>query len=262
MTPEMRSLYDAATCRFMPAGKYAWYFSRGKLRLDPVFFNVLGRGLFPARGTLVDLGCGQGSLLSLLVSAREQYQRGLWPAGWPPPPLDLELRGVELRADRASAARAALGGAATIEQADMRGFVFPRCSVIVILDVLLYLAPAEQDRLLGRIAAALEPGGLLLLREADAGGGLAFYITQWGERLAGSFRGRLWQRLTYRRTSAWLELLARHGFDACAEPMSHGTPFSNVLFVARKERTVEVAQEMVALPSVNMSEAAPAVLPA
>lgn len=262
MTPEMRSLYDAATCRFMPAGKYAWYFSRGKLRLDPVFFNLLGRGLFPASGTLVDLGCGQGSLLSLLVSAREQHQRGLWPAAWPPPPLDLDLHGVELRADRVRAARAALGREATIEQGDARSFVFPRCSAIVILDVLLYLTPPEQDRLLGRIAAALEPGGLFLLREADAGGGLAFLATQWGERLAGSLRGRLWQKLFYRRTSAWLELLARHGFDVRAEPMSHGTPFSNVLFVARKERTVEAAQEIVAPPPLKMPETAPAVSPA
>jgi hypothetical protein len=33
-------------------------FVRGKLRYDPVYFALLTQGLLPAKGSLLDLGCG------------------------------------------------------------------------------------------------------------------------------------------------------------------------------------------------------------
>jgi len=86
MDPQVRPLFEAATRPYIGAGQYAWHFARGKLRHDPVFFSLLRRGLLPERGNLLDLGCGQGVLLSLIRAAQEQYRAGLWPRDWPAPP--------------------------------------------------------------------------------------------------------------------------------------------------------------------------------
>lgn len=234
MSPQVRLLLEAATRPYIGAGKYAWHFARGKLRHDPVYFSLLRRGLLPDRGSLLDLGCGQGVLLSLLKAAKEQYQAGRWPPGWPAPPLNLGLRGIELSEDRVQAARRALGGSVQVDLRDLRDLDFQPCSVIVMLDVLLYLGEEEQQRLLGKVSGALEPGGLLLLREADAGAGFAFQVTKWSERIAGALRGQFGQQLHYRSAVHWIAELAQRGFAVGAEPMSEGTPFANVLFTARK----------------------------
>jgi len=234
MDPQIRPLFEAATRPYIGAGRYAWHFARGKLRHDPVFFSLLRRGLLPDRGCLLDLGCGQGMLLSLIRAAKEQYRAGLWPGDWPPPPLNLGLCGIELSASRVQVARCALGDSVQVEQRDLRVFDFPPCSVIVMLDVLHYLGEAEQGRVIEKTAGALEPGGLLLMREADADAGFAFRVTEWSERIAGVLRGEFGQRLHYRSAVDWIAELAGRGFAVSAEPMSEGTPFANVLFVARK----------------------------
>jgi len=234
VNPQLRPLFEAATRAYAGAGTFAWRFARGKLRHDPVFFFLLRRGLLPDRDSLLDLGCGRGILLSLLKAAKEQYLAGVWPRDWPVPPLNLGLRGIELNESRVRAARHALGNGARVDLCDLRDTDLPPCSVIVMIDVLFYLGREEQERLLDRAAAALAPGGLLLVRETDSGAGFAFRVTRWSEILAGALRGEFAQRLHYRSAVQWIAELAGRGFSVRVEPMSEGTPFANVLFVARK----------------------------
>jgi SAM-dependent methyltransferase len=221
--------------RYTAAGRYARHFARGKLRFDPVFIALLRRGLFPDEGTLLDLGCGQGLLLSLLLAARDQHAAGRWPPGWPAPPRRLALHGIDAHAGRVQAARRALGAAAQIEQRDLREDDFLHaCSVVVMIDVLHFLDDDERKRLIGKAAAALTPGGLLVLREADAGAGFAFRLTQLSAWFDAATRGRFGDRLHCLSRAQWNAQLASVGFAVEAQPMRHGTPFANVLFVARK----------------------------
>jgi trans-aconitate methyltransferase len=231
MDPRLSLLFEAATRPYLAAGKHAWLFARGKLRYDPVYFTLLRLGLLPQHGSLLDLGCGQGMLLSLLRAAKQHA--GRWPDDWPSPP-SLVLRGIDLSADRVSTARHALGGDAQVDRRDLRELDLEPCSVIILLDVLFYLGEAEQARLMDKAAAALERNGLLLVREADAGAGAAFAITKWSERLACALRGKPGQRLHYRSAAEWMAELSARGFRVDATPMSAGTPFANILFVARK----------------------------
>jgi SAM-dependent methyltransferase len=234
MDPQYRPLLEAASRPYAGAGRYAWHFAQGKLRHDPIFIYLLRHGLLPDRGRLLDLGCGQGVLLSLLKAAKERYQAGLWPRDWPAPPLNLEVRGIELREDRVRAARRALGDGASVERCDLRDFEFPSCSVIVMLDVLHYLGAGDQQRVLEKAARSLEPDGVLLVREADAGAGFPFQVTKWCERIAEAGRGRLRNNLHFRSSEEWVAALGKLGLGVRLEPMSGGTPFANVLFVARK----------------------------
>jgi SAM-dependent methyltransferase len=236
MNLQLRSLHNTATRPFLDSGRHAWHSVRGKLRFDPVFFALLMRGILPDRGELLDLGCGRGILLALLVAARDQYLSGKWPEGWPPPPLHLTLRGLELQPDRVKTARQALGGRVQIDHIDIRCAEFAPCTAIVILDVLLYLNAEDQFRLLEKAAAALDSDGVLLVREADAGAGFAFTVTQCTERLVGIGSGRGWQPLHYRSATEWLRLLESLGLTITVESMSAGTPFANVLFIARRSK--------------------------
>ena len=104
----------------------------------------------------------------------------------------------------------------------------------MLLDVLLYMREDEQERVLRKAVAALEPGGLLLTREADAEAGFTFAMTRWGERLMEMGRGEWRDRLRYRSAERWKALLSGLGLSVEPVAMSAGTPFSNVLFVCRK----------------------------
>lgn len=232
----LAALVDAAARRFVAAGRFALHFARGKLRHDPIFFALLRQGLIPDGVRVLDLGCGQGTLFAFLLAARQQHRAGAWPAGWPAPPSRLSLRGIELRAADVRRARLALEGEAEIEQGDLRTVALAPSDLILLLDVLHYLDPDSQDRLLARIADALGSGGMLLLRVGDVTARVAALLTRVVDYLVTAARGRFARQFHRRTVPQWVETLERLGFAVSAEPMSEGTPFANVLLVARRIR--------------------------
>ena len=64
-----RRLLDAATEPYRVAGRFAYHFARGKLGRDPAFGAIVHGDWIPPRSKVLDLGCGQGLLASLLVAA-------------------------------------------------------------------------------------------------------------------------------------------------------------------------------------------------
>jgi 2-polyprenyl-3-methyl-5-hydroxy-6-metoxy-1,4-benzoquinol methylase len=228
------ALVDAASAPFAAAGRFFQRFAAGKLRYDPLYFGLLRRGLIPHQARVLDLGCGQGILLSLLCVAHEQSQLGRWPQAWPAAPHELKLQGIELRRKNVEVARLALGARVRVELQDLQHATLPQSSVILLFDVLHYLEARVQLQLLERSVRALEPGGRLLLREADSNGSARFAITRAAERIAAAMRGHVQQRFHYRSAEQWQALLAQLGLEVRAEPMSEGTPFSNTLLIAQR----------------------------
>ena len=227
-----RRLTEEVAKSYLQAGIFSWEWVRSKLRYDPVYFHIVSHGLLPSEGRLFELGCGRGILLSAIHVSRRLFRKDEWTADWRAPPLGLELNGVEIRERPARAARMALSGVASIEIADLRRYEVPRCRVVTLLDVLHYLDEGAQERLIEKIARALEPGGRLLIREADAAGGLRFQLTRVSERLAALARGDWRRRFHYRSVDGWTDLLARQGFRLRATPVRFGTPFTNFLIDA------------------------------
>lgn len=230
-----RRLLDAACSPYRAAGRFAWHFARGKLDMDPVFRHLLEQGLIPAHGRVLDIGCGQGLLASLLLAAgRASVAAGDWPPAWPAPPQAVRFTGIELMARDVERARAALGEAAQFVCGDMRTQLFPACDAVVILDVLHYVSHAEQDAVLQRVHQALAPGGRLLLRVGDASQPRGFAVSQWVDRIVTRVRGHRVPPTFGRPLPEWIAQLRRLGFAVEARPMSQGTPFANVLLVAQR----------------------------
>jgi len=226
-----RALARRAAARYVARDRFARYFALGKLTRDPIFRHVLEHGLIPPGSRVLDLGCGQGLLEALIGSAAEDPRA--WPAGWPPAPAPRSVRGIDLAKRDIERARHAAGRGASFECADIRTAPLGDTDAVLLLDVLHYLDRGEQDGLLERARAALAPGGVILLRVADASPRFRFRLTLAADRFARRLRGQRVGAFHCRPLTEWKRRLADLGLSVEAQPMSAGTPFANVLLVAR-----------------------------
>jgi SAM-dependent methyltransferase len=154
-------------------------------------------------------------MLALLLEAR-RYRR---------------LVGIESRPRTASLASMALAGPGVeILSADGRETPIPACDAVLLFDVLHMMPIADQDVLLAAVRAALRPGGVALVREADAGGGWRFLMVRTGNRLKALLSGNWRQPLVFRRPDEWIACFQTAGFDVETFPGPPGHPFANTLF--------------------------------
>jgi uncharacterized protein (DUF2062 family)/SAM-dependent methyltransferase len=148
--PFLRDL-RRVTARYASAPRGHRTYVALKLRLDPVYRLVCER--LGRVESVVDLGTGLGHM-PLLLALRGQAQRAV---------------GVDWDAAKIATAQAAgadLPGVA-LRQGDIRHLELPDADAVLLLDVLHYYSPGEQRALLQRAAAALRPGGQLIVRETD-----------------------------------------------------------------------------------------------
>jgi SAM-dependent methyltransferase len=234
MTQHFRhTLLDRATRPYRSAGRFAWHFARGKLNGDPVFLGLLEHGLIPDAKRLIDLGCGQGLLASWLLEARALHESGHWPAHWPAAPKVENIWGLELMPKDVERARTALGSRAQFVQGNMCSADFGKADVAIILDVLHYVSYEAQEDVLRRIRAALPTGGTFITRIGDAAGGLPFQYSNWVDHTVFFLRGHGLNRIYCRTQNEWLDVLKRNGYQVEPLPMHEGTPFCNVMLIAK-----------------------------
>jgi SAM-dependent methyltransferase len=228
-----RTLLDRATRPYKSAGLFARKFARGKLKGDPVFFGLLEHGLIPDAERLIDLGCGQGLLAAWLTEARALHESGNWPTHWPAAPKVKNIWGLELMPKDVERARAAVGDRAQFALGNICTADFGKTDVAIILDVLHYVSYEAQEDVLRRIRAALPTGGTFITRIGDAAGGLPFKYSNWVDHTVFYVRGHRLNTIYCRTLDEWIEVLARNGFAAKSLPMHKGTPFCNVMLVAK-----------------------------
>jgi SAM-dependent methyltransferase len=230
-----RALVNAASARYRPAGRFAYQFARGKLGMDPLFIDLLRLGVLPREARILDLGCGQAVLAAWLLAAREHFESGQWPAGWPEPPRLLGLHGLELMPRDVARAAPAFAGEprVRVEQADICERAFEPADVVTIFDVLHYFDPSRQADVLRRIRAALGPGGLLLARVGDAAGGLRFGLSRRVDQFITFVRGHGFSPMYCRTAAAWSQALRELGFQVDTAPTEGGPPFANTMLIAR-----------------------------
>ena len=231
-------VFAAAADRYLDQSITAWEFARGKLRHDPVYRATLAE-LDAVTGTLVDIGCGQGLAIAVLVEARAHAQRGEWPANAPRPAFD-RLVGIDTSARVTRLASRALGGAARIIRATASDGLPESFGAALLFDVLHLIPEAEQRRIVRDIWTRLPAGGLLLVREVDAAAGARFRAVWIGNRMKALVVGRWRQTFHFRTASEWRAVFASAGFEVETRSMGEGTPFANVLFRLRKRESADL----------------------
>jgi uncharacterized protein (DUF2062 family)/2-polyprenyl-3-methyl-5-hydroxy-6-metoxy-1,4-benzoquinol methylase len=245
-------LVRRASDRYVSMSVTAWEFARGKLRNDPVYraavYEELLRDVAPQRAgaaghptVLVDVGCGQGLMLALLSEVRHDVRNGQWPGALPR--IFDRMVGIETRARVAGYARAALGEEAEILTFDAREARLPAADVVLLFDVLHLMPEPDQDSLLASLVSSLRPGGMLIIREADAAAGWRFAVVRAGNWLKAMAVGQWRQSFHFRTTAEWTACFARLGLRTETRRMGEGTPFGNVLFhlVGDERLTVKAA---------------------
>jgi SAM-dependent methyltransferase len=227
------ALVKAASEPYRQAGHFAWHHARGKLGLDPVFRYLLSEGLIAPRARVLDIGCGQGLLASLLRACTASAQQGRWPSQWAAAPAAAHVTGIELMPRDIARAKASLGNEAEFVCGDMRHTPFPPADTVVILDVLHYISVPEQNDVLARVRRLLPASGILLLRVGDASARPRFLLSQWVDALVFWLRGRRVMPHSGRALTEWVAQLESLGFVVRCQPMSQGTLFANVLLIAK-----------------------------
>ena len=219
MSASFRALARQAAALYPARDRYARHFAFGKLTGDPIFRHVLESGLIPPGARIVDLGCGQALMAALLTA---DGRHGEW-----------RYRGIDLSARDIERARRALAQHGEFIAGDLRDTDFGKGDVVLMFDVLHYMEPAAQADVLRRIREALTPGGTLLMRVADASSGWRFRYTQAVDLAVTRLRGHRISRLYSIPLADRVRQIESLGFRVEPRPMSEGTPFANVLLVAR-----------------------------
>jgi SAM-dependent methyltransferase len=231
-----KRLLELASAPYRHTGQFNYRWARGKLQHDPIFAALIEQAVLPEGARVLDLGCGRGLLAAWFLAAEQLAERGLWCAPMPAP-RSLSFRGVELMAREAECGNRALqplyGQRVQLCHGDMRRVEMGDADVVVVLDVLHYIAPLEQDRLLDQIRAALGHGGLFITRVGDAASGWRFRLSQVVDRCMAFAQGHRAARMWCRPLADWISALEARGFAVQAVAMSQGTPFANVMLTAR-----------------------------
>jgi uncharacterized protein (DUF2062 family) len=219
-----RLLVEESGRRFLDVGLTSWEIVRNTLHFDPVYLAIVTKGLL-SEGLLVQIGAGRGALLALLATYQEQqFQEDRLP-DCAAAPARLTCLGLESRRGNAAVARKA---GLPVQRVDLRSAAIPSCQCVVMIDVLRRFKRKVQDDLLQRAAAALSPGGILLLRETDAARSWRYLLKAFTKRLLLILRGRPRQQLNYRSLAHWTISLESLGFEVTPIPISQ----SNVLLRA------------------------------
>jgi uncharacterized protein (DUF2062 family)/2-polyprenyl-3-methyl-5-hydroxy-6-metoxy-1,4-benzoquinol methylase len=187
-----------------------------KLRLDRIFGMLAAEDL--GSGTVVDLGCGCG--VALCDTAFGEKGR--------------RLIGCDLNVHRIAVARQALASLnAEVSVQDVRHFELPSAGLILILDVLQYLAAEEQLALLKRCCSALDPQGRLIFRAHDRERGLWSTITLALDHLLFSYE-RTGTRPLILSAPQYQRVLEDAGMQVETRRFRNRLPLAHILFIAKK----------------------------
>jgi 2-polyprenyl-3-methyl-5-hydroxy-6-metoxy-1,4-benzoquinol methylase len=204
----------AVASRYRP--RSAHYYVRSKLRMDEVARALWRLGAQEPFGVVADVGCGRGQLGLLLLAAG----------------FADEVRGVDWDAAKVCIAEDAAGDlAARFEEGDVREASLGEGDTVLIVDVLHYLTPAEQDALLVRAARAAR--GRVIVRDLDPERGASSALTRMFEWIGVKIGYNAGGALHPRPFDELAAVLEREGFTATRDDCS-ASALSNVLLVARR----------------------------
>ena len=216
------------TRNYLYKGPVLEWYMRIKVKLEKNY--AVFNDLVPRKATVLDLGCGYGFLSYMLQFLSEE--RTITGVDYDDDKIEVARHGY-LRSPRLS-----------FYAADVMSFPLKPYDVIIISDVLHYLAPQAQELLLVRCFKALNPGGRLIVRDGDAD----LQERQKGTALTEFFSVKLLgfnkstRELSFVSGTALRKLVQAHGLTVTVLDQTKFT--SNVIFVIDKPAATEATESL------------------
>jgi SAM-dependent methyltransferase len=216
--PEPALTFDCVAQRYRGCGRFVRRYVSAKLRRDPVHRSVLALAAGEAFGDVVDIGCGRGQLAVALLEAG----------------LARSVLGLDCNARHLEQARRAASGlpfsAVVRDLAETQDV--PAATTVLLIDVLYQLESGVQIALLRAVARAAQQ--YVLIRTLDPGRGVRSALTLGLERLMRPVSPHSGRHVDVLPVARLVETLADAGFAVSSAPCWEGTPFANVLIIARR----------------------------
>ncbi|MCX6335215.1 MAG: 1-acyl-sn-glycerol-3-phosphate acyltransferase [Bacteroidia bacterium] len=136
---------------FIYKGPVLEWYTRIKLSLENNYDYI--NDVVPRQGNIVDIGCGYG-LISYLLNFTSENRR---------------ILGIDYDTDKIELANNCLSKNDRISfvSADAATYEYPKADVFLMSDVLHYMPGDKQEQLLSSCSKQLNPGGIIIIRDAD-----------------------------------------------------------------------------------------------
>jgi trans-aconitate methyltransferase len=199
-----------------------WYM-KVKIRLDD-HYQLFHKNL-PEKGSISDIGCGYGFMaymLQLMAPARR-------------------ITAYDHDEDKIDTARncALKNPKINFIHADICQTELLQSDAFLLIDVLHYLPYEEQEKLIKRCIERLNPGGCMIIRDADAGMKKKHMGTRVSEILStGIGFNKTWKgkkKLFFTSKEKYLEIFSHYGMDV--EIVDQTKMNSNLIYIIRKQDT-------------------------
>jgi len=220
MTPALTRA-DCNRIASLCEGRWDYYYTRSKLRSDPVYEAVV-RELAGSDLPVLDIGCGIGLL--------GQYLR-LCGHKAPLTGFDYDPRKI---ASAKLLAKQSGHEALSFSSGDAREGLPDFSGHVVILDILQFFTRAEQDALLRAAAERVAQGGKLIIRSTLRDDSWRFRVTVWGDYFAVITRWMKAQPTMYPDADQFRSVLQGAGMEVTISPMWGKMPFNNHLIIGTK----------------------------
>ena len=234
-----QDLHRVASARYRRCGPFSWHFARGKLKRDPVFRALLAGAAIAPGTRLLDIGCGQALLASLLSACETLAAANRWPSPWGAPPSGVHYTGIEVMPTDVARAEAGSGGLAIAAALDLRRHAAHGVRAMR-HGGRARRAALRRRRGTGRRAGPHHAGTAarwpLVARVGDPAQSARFWISRWVDHAVTLARGHRDHPRRGVRSPAGSRRCSAAGSQVRTMPMSQGTPFANVLLVCDLER--------------------------
>jgi 1-acyl-sn-glycerol-3-phosphate acyltransferase len=188
----IRRLRDA----FMYKGPVLEWYLRIKLKMEDAYCSF--DGFVPLKGKIVDAGCGYG-FLSYILSMKSSERK---------------ITGIDYDGDKiADAANCSLKtDRVNFECADITEYDFGNADCFIFCDILHYVEPEDIERIARKVSEKLNPGGSVIIRDADANEHQFNKITEFLSTRIFKFN-KLNNRLNFFSTEDICAIFGKYGFS-------------------------------------------------
>jgi 2-polyprenyl-3-methyl-5-hydroxy-6-metoxy-1,4-benzoquinol methylase len=213
---DKRDIYRA----FRRSGLLTKLYLRLKFKICPL---LAVEPFLPARGEIIDLGCGNGLFAALLT---------LGSAGRRITGFDLDPKKIRV-AQELQEANA--WSNINFRLNDIVDMDYPQADVFTLIDILYLIPYADQKTILRKCARSLRPGGMLVIKEMDTRPRWKYTWNMIQETLAVKVIGfTLGSRFYFRSCPDFMTVLSSLGFETTVVELHRGYWYPHILYVCRK----------------------------